>query len=44
LETSIVSFKNKTVTNGEDFKKYYFKAHELLLMLENASEAENAGS
>jgi hypothetical protein len=44
METSIVSFKKETVSNGEDYKKYYFKAHELLLMLENASEAENAGN
>jgi hypothetical protein len=45
LETQIVKFKKggqyfqSKEVNGEDFKKYYFKAHELLLMLENASEA-----
>jgi hypothetical protein len=48
METSIVSFKTTgsgaLSSQGEDFKKYYYKAHELLLMLENASEAENAGS
>ena len=44
MDTSIVSFKKEALDNGEDFKKYYFKAHELLLMLENASEAENAAS
>ena len=28
--------------NPNDFKRYYLKAHELLMMLENASEAQNA--
>lgn len=42
LETPIVTMS--TFANGEDFRKYYLKSHELLMMLENASEAENAGS
>jgi hypothetical protein len=52
LETKIVGFKptNKVPffdnagIGGKDFKKYYFKSHELLMMLENSSQAENAGS
>lgn len=42
METRIVTLKD--VQRGDDYKKYYLKSHELLLMLENSSEAENAGS
>lgn len=50
LDNTIVSLKGiaksgfSTGLQGEEFKKYYLKSHELLLMLENASEAQNAGS
>lgn len=41
LETQIVTLPN--TPGGADMRKYYLKAHELMMMLENASEAENAG-
>ena len=47
LDTKIVSFKsNDAFTSlnfkGDEYKRYYMKSHELLMMLENASEAINA--
>jgi hypothetical protein len=36
-------FSNSSNVSEKDLRKYYLKAHELLMMLENASEAENAG-
>ncbi len=50
LENAITTIKGVAKTGfstglqGEEFKKYYLKSHELLMMLENASEAQNAGS
>jgi hypothetical protein len=42
LDTKII--KIKEISSGEEYKRYYMKAHELLMMMENASEVENAGS
>jgi hypothetical protein len=44
-KTKLLCFKNSPFgekVNPNDFKRYYLKAHELLMMLENASEAQNA--
>jgi hypothetical protein len=48
LETPITQVNSQTLSLTKvgaqnDFRKYYLKAHELMLMLESASEAENAG-
>lgn len=41
LDNRIV--KLKELTRGEEFRRYYMKSHELLMMLESSSEAVNAG-
>jgi hypothetical protein len=41
-KTKVLAFKHSPFPsnlNPNDFKRYYLKAHELLMMLENASEA-----
>ncbi len=42
LEMGLIELQDED--KGGEFRRYYLKSHELLLMLENSSEAEGAGS
>ena len=43
LETKIVSLKMDNVP-GDEYRKYFLKSHELLMMLENSGEVVDTGS